>query len=92
MLAETAQMTRQTAEVENNSEYTAASFVEGTDQTVNAVERVMWYANTDTLPQERPHHTNLPESRSSWPAEGKIEFHNVEMSYRPGLPAALKHM
>jgi ABC-type multidrug transport system fused ATPase/permease subunit len=56
---------------------------------VNAVERVMWYSDTTSLPQEAPH--NLPTQPSpTWPETGEIEFKNVIMSYRPGLPPVLK--
>lgn len=49
----------------------------------------MWYSDTTSLPQEAPH--NLPTQPSpTWPETGEIEFKNVIMSYRPGLPPVLK--
>lgn len=59
---------------------------------VNAVERVLWYSDTSTLPQEAPH--ELPATRpvDTWPGQGVVKFDNVVMSYRNGLPAVLKGM
>jgi hypothetical protein len=59
---------------------------------VNAVERVLWYADKKTLPQEKPHIIAGAKDESTWPVGGRISFENVEMSYRPGLPAVLKGM
>ncbi|KAF7295535.1 ABC protein [Mycena indigotica] len=70
-----AMATRQSAEVENY---------------MNSVERVVHYARGDIIPREAPHEsttsTKLP---SSWPDRGEIEFNDVTMSYRPGLPNVL---
>ncbi|WVQ72250.1 hypothetical protein IAR50_001799 [Cryptococcus sp. DSM 104548] len=68
-------VTRQSAEVENN---------------MNAVERVLWYSNADELPQEAPHRISSTEPSKSWPEQGTVEFKDVVMSYRPGLPPVLK--
>lgn len=57
---------------------------------VNAVERVSWYADRSCLPQEDHHSSFEPEK--TWPATGRVSFENVEMAYRPGLPAVLKGM
>jgi ATP-binding cassette subfamily C (CFTR/MRP) protein 1 len=59
---------------------------------VNAVERVLWYAEKETLPQEKPHTIDGSTPERLWPAEGRVSFENVSMSYRPGLPAVLKGM
>lgn len=59
---------------------------------MNAVERVLWYADTETLPQEKPHTIDATNADGSWPAEGCISFEDVTMSYRTGLPAVLKGM
>ncbi|ORY27673.1 P-loop containing nucleoside triphosphate hydrolase protein [Naematelia encephala] len=68
-------MTRQTAEVENN---------------MNAVERVMWYADGTRLEQEAPR--QIPDSTppDTWPTHGCIEFKDVVMAYRKGLAPVLK--
>ncbi|KAJ7175120.1 ABC protein [Mycena crocata] len=57
---------------------------------MNSVERVVHYARGDVVPREAPHesepqHKPAPE----WPAHGAIEFKNVTMAYRPGLPNVL---
>ncbi|CAD7704333.1 unnamed protein product, partial [Ostreobium quekettii] len=52
----------------------------------NAVERVAEYTETD---QEADYDT--PDSvPDDWPDRGGLEFGNVEMRYRPGLPLVLK--
>ncbi|GJJ09853.1 hypothetical protein Clacol_004077 [Clathrus columnatus] len=58
------------------------------ENNMNGVERIVYYANEieQDGEYERPNATPPPE----WPANGTIEFKNVEMSYRPGLPTVLK--
>ncbi|WVW79674.1 hypothetical protein I302_101643 [Kwoniella bestiolae CBS 10118] len=68
-------VTRQSAEVENN---------------MNAVERVLWYADVTSLPQEAAHDVPATRPPKTWPHEGSIQFENAVMSYRPGLPPVLK--
>ena len=51
-----------------------------------AVERVSEYAN---MIQEAPHYANA-NNTELWPQNGKIEFKNVSMRYRSGLPLVLK--
>lgn len=57
-----------------------------TEQSMNAVERVLVYAD---LPAE-----GLPSSKveplPSWPEKGEVKFKDVELSYREGLPLVLK--
>ncbi|KAJ7513244.1 ABC protein [Mycena galericulata] len=67
--------TRLTAEVENY---------------MNSVERVVHYARGDLVPQEAAHDSD-PQNKppAEWPAHGAIEFKEVTMSYRPGLPNVL---
>lgn len=56
------------------------------EQNFNAVERILYYTE---LPSEGD--TTTPtDPPPSWPEDGAIEFKDVEMSYRPGLPAVLK--
>ncbi|WVQ83494.1 hypothetical protein IAT38_005635 [Cryptococcus sp. DSM 104549] len=68
-------VTRQSAEVENN---------------MNAVERVLWYSDAKSLPQEPAHYVPATQPKETWPGSGKISLENVVMSYRPGLPSVLK--
>ncbi|KAF8884421.1 ATP-dependent bile acid permease [Gymnopilus junonius] len=56
------------------------------EQNMNAVERVLHYAELEpegdsTTPNDPP---------PSWPSEGMIEFTNVDLAYREGLPLVLK--
>jgi ABC-type multidrug transport system fused ATPase/permease subunit len=51
-------------------------------------ERIMHYANE--LEQEAPHQLTERKPASSWPSEGRIEFDQVRMKYRPELPDVLK--
>ncbi|KAH8806665.1 ABC protein [Flagelloscypha sp. PMI_526] len=67
-------MTRQSAEVENN---------------MNAVERLVHYSSAESVPQEAADRALENELPSTWPENGSIEFQNVEMRYRPGLPLVL---
>ena len=56
------------------------------EQNFNAVERILHYTER---PSEGASETpNDPPP--SWPESGAIEFKDVEMSYRPGLPTVLK--
>lgn len=55
---------------------------------MNAVERLVVYTE---LPSEEPQDSHSsPEVEASWPAQGDIEFRNVNMAYREGLPLVLK--
>lgn len=54
---------------------------------MNAVERLLYYA--DNIDQEREIEENGTVSEK-WPQRGEIEFSNVKMSHRPGLPLALR--
>ncbi|KAJ7224976.1 ABC protein [Mycena haematopus] len=67
--------TRMSAEVENY---------------MNSVERLVHYARGDVVPSEAAHEST-PENKpaADWPAHGAIEFKNVTMAYRPGLPNVL---
>jgi ATP-binding cassette subfamily C (CFTR/MRP) protein 1 len=57
---------------------------------VNAVERVLWYADVASLPQEADHEIGETAPAQTWPDKGAIKFDNVVMSYRQGLPSVLK--
>ncbi|KAI0701717.1 multidrug resistance-associated ABC transporter [Earliella scabrosa] len=56
------------------------------EQNFNAVERVLYYTE---LPSEGDA-TTPNDPPPSWPDAGAIEFKDVEMAYRPGLPPVLK--
>lgn len=56
------------------------------ERNFNAVERVLYYAE---LPSEGAA-TTPNDPPSSWPEAGAIEFKDVELAYRPGLPPVLK--
>lgn len=56
------------------------------EQNMNAVERVLNYSE---LPPEAPP-TMPADPPASWPAQGRIEFKEIEMAYREGLPLVLK--
>ncbi|KAG2043713.1 ABC protein [Suillus americanus] len=76
LLAQTCtQLTRQTADVENH---------------MNAVERLVQYAAGDTIPQEAPHEIEERKPPVQWPEHGAVEFNDVKMAYRPGLPNVLR--
>ncbi|KZP14241.1 P-loop containing nucleoside triphosphate hydrolase protein [Athelia psychrophila] len=70
-------VTRQTAEVENY---------------MNSVERVVQYSEPGQLDQEAPHEVTDQTPPADWPAHGAIEFKDIVMSYRPGLPKVLNHI
>ncbi|KAF7312081.1 ABC protein [Mycena indigotica] len=70
-----AMVTRQTAELENY---------------MNSVERVAHYSRKDLIPQEASYESDQEHKPSpEWPSHGAIQFKNVEMSYRQGLPKVL---
>ncbi len=56
------------------------------EQNFNAVERILHYTE---LPSEGAA-TTPNDPAPSWPESGAIEFKDVEMAYRPGLPPVLK--
>ncbi|KAF8318754.1 ABC protein [Clavulina sp. PMI_390] len=70
-------VTRQTTEVENN---------------MNAVERVFQYSDEGSIAQEAAYDETSTTSRvpPTWPERGDIEFDNVFVSYREGLPSVLQ--
>ena len=57
------------------------------ENNMNAVERLLYYA--DNIDQEREIKENGLVSEK-WPQRGEIEFSDVKMSHRPGLPLVLK--
>lgn len=59
---------------------------------MNAVERLLYYGDKNTLPQEAAYENRATEPSAGWPGKGAIQFRDAVMSYRPGLPAVLKGM
>jgi ABC-type multidrug transport system fused ATPase/permease subunit len=58
------------------------------EQNMNAVERVIHY--TELSPEGD---LQTPEDPAeSWPQNGGIQFTNVDLAYRPGLPLVLKNV
>lgn len=70
-------VTRQSAEVENY---------------LNSVERVVHYSRSDIIDQEAAHEIKDKKPPQEWPSRGAIEFKDIVMSYRPGLPNVLNHI
>ncbi|KAF8207123.1 hypothetical protein K438DRAFT_1962751 [Mycena galopus ATCC 62051] len=67
--------TRQSAELENY---------------MNSVERVVHYSRKDLIPQEAAYESDKDHKPpAGWPSRGVVEFKDVEMRYRPGLPKVL---
>ncbi|KAF9353229.1 hypothetical protein BGX26_008995 [Mortierella sp. AD094] len=60
------------------------------ENNMNSAERLVHYV--ENLSQERP--AEKPENKplTSWPSEGKIDFKNVSMRYRPELPRVLRNI
>ncbi|CAE6437055.1 unnamed protein product [Rhizoctonia solani] len=68
-------MTRQSAEVENY---------------MNSVERILHYTSSGDIPQEKPYLVIDNAPPKNWPTHGEIEFRDLVMSYRLGLPPVLR--
>ena len=51
---------------------------------------VLQYSKNDVIPQEAPHEIPDQKPPPDWPAKGAINFNQVVMQYRPGLPFVLK--
>ncbi|KZT03607.1 multidrug resistance-associated ABC transporter [Laetiporus sulphureus 93-53] len=58
------------------------------EQNFNCVERILHYAD---LPSEG-NATTPNDPPPSWPEKGHVEFKDVELAYRPGLPVVLKRV
>ena len=58
------------------------------ENNMNSTERIHHYGTE--LEQEPPLQLPNPEVTDSWPQHGAINFENVEMRYRAGLPLVLK--
>jgi len=56
------------------------------ENNMNSAERIHYYGTK--LEEEAPLH--LGDVRTTWPEKGEINFENVQMRYREGLPLVLK--
>jgi ABC-type multidrug transport system fused ATPase/permease subunit len=69
-------MIRQSAEIENN---------------MNSVERMLHYAyNIDQEPPYEAEGVDKDLKAKGWPQAGNVEFRELTLSHRPGLPPALR--
>lgn len=48
------------------------------------------YSEDDEVPREAAYEKTDIQAPSTWPSQGAVEFQNVVMSYRPGLPNVLR--
>ncbi|KAJ7086114.1 ABC transporter [Mycena belliarum] len=55
---------------------------------MNSVERVLHYATE--VEQEAPNEIPDKQPQAPWPSKGQIEFKEIVLKYRPGLPAVIK--
>jgi len=55
----------------------------------NLVHTVVNYSASGRIEQEAPHEIQSTKPSPQWPSKGAIEFKDVSMSYRPGLPNVL---
>jgi ATP-binding cassette subfamily C (CFTR/MRP) protein 1 len=51
---------------------------------------VVQYVAGDTIPQEAPYEIEERKPPAQWPEHGAVEFDDVKMSYRAGLPNVLR--
>ena len=58
-----------------------------TEASMIAVERINFYA--ETLESEAAFEVEAAKPKAEWPSQGKIEFKDVWLSYRPNLPPVL---
>lgn len=57
---------------------------------VKYLASVVHYSRKDLIPQEAAYESDKEHKPPpEWPIRGAVEFKNVEMSYRPGLPNVL---
>ncbi len=55
-----------------------------------SVETVVHYSHGGNVVQEAPHEIEDKAPAADWPKNGAIEFKDIVMRYRPGLPYVLK--
>lgn len=66
-----------------------SSFVMSITYAFTSMERIAEYASDD-FPQEPAWSLPNDPSPRDWPSDGRLEFRDVSMRYRPGLPLALR--
>lgn len=59
---------------------------------MNSVERVVHYSRGDLFEQEAAHEIEDSKPPKEWPQYGAIDFKELSMSYRPGLPNVLNRI
>ena len=64
------------------------SFFAQCEQNMNAVERVLHYAELPPEEKDRTPNNLAP----NWPESGSIVFKDVSLAYREGLPLVLKRI
>nr|GAT50189.1 ABC protein [Mycena chlorophos] len=85
-----AMVTRQTAELENCACLELDLCITQHVTDMNSVERVVHYSRQDLVPQEAAYESDMDLKPSpEWPSRGAVQFKNLQMSYRPGLPKVL---
>lgn len=85
-------VTRQSAEVEVSIEQagSVAPILNFSCQNnMNAVERIVHYTQDDLIDQEAPHIIEDRRPPPDWPRGGAVQFKDVTLRYRPGLPLVL---
>ena len=55
-----------------------------------SVETLTHYSHGNNIEQEAPHEIEDTKPPAQWPDRGAVEFKNIVMRYRPGLPLVLK--
>ncbi|KAF4151823.1 hypothetical protein CNMCM6069_003024 [Aspergillus lentulus] len=60
------------------------------ENAMNATERVHFYGSSLAQEEDPGDHDSPPAIDKSWPQSGAIDFHQVDMRYRPELPLVLK--
>lgn len=55
-----------------------------------SVETVTHYSHGNNIAQEAAHSIPEKQPAAEWPEHGAIEFRDIVMRYRPGLPFVLK--
>jgi ATP-binding cassette subfamily C (CFTR/MRP) protein 1 len=75
--------------VERGSLIFLSSFSIFDSLTLNLESLVVQYSNSELMEQEAAHEISESKPRPEWPETGAIEFKDLEMRYRPGLPNVL---
>ena len=55
-----------------------------------SVETLTHYSRENNIVQEAPHEIEDTKPSEQWPTQGAVEFNDITMRYRPGLPLVLK--